>query len=422
MKKKSIIAIALVAIIAVIGVFVYRDAFAKDTPSYRFVSVEKGDIKSTVSATGTLNAVTTVSIGTQVSGQVSKLLVDFNDHVKKGQLLAMIDPTLAQQAVQDAQANLDKAVAQAQQSQRDYARNRELSDSGLVAKSALEQTQSTYQVSAASVKSAQVALQRAKQNLAYTNIYAPIDGVVVERNVQEGQTVASSLSAPQLFLLANDLTQMQILAQVGESDIAQIKVDQPVEFTVQALTGQTFNGVVKQVRLQSTTTDNVVNYTVVVSVDNSAGKLLPGMTARVNFLTKSAENVLKVSNSALRFKPTEEQLAALKKTQPATTTTATSTITDAQRAQWRQRSQASGGQRPSAGTLYYLDAKGNLAVARVRTGITDGTTTEITGKNITEGMKVIAGTQTASTTSTAASPFQSTSSQSQQRGGARGGF
>jgi HlyD family secretion protein len=425
MKKKSIIAVGLVALIALIGVLVYRDAFAKDAPAYRFVTVEKGDIKSTVSATGTLNAVTTVSIGTQVSGQVSKLLVDFNDHVKKGQLLAMIDPTLAQQAVQDAQANLDKAEAQAMQSQRDYARNRELSDSGLVAKSALEQTQSTYQVSNAGVKSARVALDRAKQNLSYTNIYAPIDGVVVERNVQEGQTVASSLSAPQLFLLANDLTQMQILAQVGESDIAQIKVDQPVEFTVQALTGQTFKGVVKQVRLQSSTTDNVVNYTVVVSVDNSAGKLLPGMTARVSFLTKSAEGVLKVSNSALRFKPTDEQLAALKKTATATstaTTTATSTVTDAQRAQWRaQRGQAGGGQRPSAGTLYYLDAKGNLAAARVRTGITDGTTTEITGKNITEGMKVIAGTQTASTTSTSASPFQSTSTQ-QQRGGARGGF
>src|SRR3954464_13618796 len=158
MKKKSIIAMVLVALIALVGVFVYRDAFAKDTPSYRFVTVEKGDLKSTVSATGTLNAVTTISVGTQVSGQISKLLVDFNDHVKKGELMATIDPTLAQQAVQDAQANLDKAEAQAVQSQRDYARNRELADSGLVAKSALEQTQSTFEVSNAGVKSARVAL------------------------------------------------------------------------------------------------------------------------------------------------------------------------------------------------------------------------------------------------------------------------
>jgi len=396
MKKKSIIAIVLVAVIAAIGAFVYRDAFAKDTPSYRFATVEKGDIKSTVSATGTLSAVTTVSVGTQVSGQVAKLFVDFNDQVKKGQLLATIDPTLARQAVQDAQANLDKARAQAAQSQRDFARNRELSDSGLVAKSALEQTQSTYAVSNADVKSAQIALDRAKQNLAYTNIYAPIDGVIVERDVQQGQTVASSLSAPQLFLIANDLAQMQILALVGESDIAQIKEGQAVEFTVQALTGQTFKGTVKQVRLQSTTTDNVVNYTVVVSVDNSAGKLLPGMTARVNFLTKSAEGVLKVSNSALRYKPTADAAGVGGATQKRNRT-------------------------GNFGSLYYLDAKGSLAVARVRTGITDGTTTEITGKNVTEGMKVIAGTQTASATSTAASPFQSTSSQQQQRG-ARGAF
>ena len=419
MKKKSIIAIVLVAVIAAIGAFVYRDAFAKDTPSYRFATVEKGNIKSTVSATGTLSAVTTVSVGTQVSGQVAKLFVDFNDQVKKGQLLATIDPTLAQQAVQDAQANLDKARAQAVQSQRDYARNRELSDSGLVAKSALEQTQSTYQVSNAGVKSAQIALDRAKQNLAYTNIYAPIDGVIVERDVQQGQTVASSLSAPQLFLIANDLSQMQILALVGESDIAQIKEGQAVEFTVQALTGQTFKATVKQVRLQSTTTDNVVNYTVVVSVDNSAGKLLPGMTARVNFLTKSAEGVLKVSNSALRYKPTDAELAKLsgaRVSSPATATT-TTTTTAGRIAGATQRQNRSNG-----GSLYYLDAKGNLAVARVRTGITDGTTTEITGKNITEGMKVIAGTQTANAASTtSASPFQSTSSQQQQRG-PRGAF
>src|ERR1043166_7584799 len=252
-----------------------------------------------LSATGTLNAVTTVSVGTQVSGQVSQLLVDFNDHVKKGELLARIDPSLAQQAVTDAQANVEKAQAQALYASRDFTRNKELTSAGLVAKSAYEQSQSSADVANAEVRSARVALDRARQNLAYTNIYAPIDGVVVERNVQQGQTVAASLSAPQLFLIANDLSQMQILAQVGESDIAQIKEGQPVEFTVQALPGRTFKGTVQQVRLQSTTTDNVVNYTVVIAADNSRGKLLPGMTARVNFLTKAATNVLEVPNAAL---------------------------------------------------------------------------------------------------------------------------
>lgn len=403
MRKKSFITIAVVALVALIGLLVRQVAFAKETPEYRFATVTRGDMKSTVSATGTLNAVTTVSIGTQVSGQVSQLLVDFNDHVKKGELLARIDPTLALQSVSDAQANLEKAQAEAGQAGRDFSRNRELLDSGLVARSAYEQTQSSAAVAQAGVKSARVALDRARQNLAYTNIYAPIDGVVVERNVQQGQTVAASLSAPQLFLIANDLSQMQILAQVGESDIAQIKEGQPVDFTVQALTGQTFHGSVKQVRLQSTTQDNVVNYTVVVAVDNSQGKLLPGMTARGNFLTKSAENVLKVPNAALRFRPAN----AAPKTKPASTSTSSAT---------RQHTR-------SGGTLYVLDAKGMPQAIRVQTGITDGTTTEVRGGELKEGMKVIAGSlsssQTAQTTSSAA-PFQA--GQQQGGGGRRGGF
>ena len=374
-------------------------AFAKEPATYRFATISRGDMKATVSATGTLNAVTTVSVGTQVSGQVSELLVDFNDHVKKGQLLARIDPTLALQAVTDAQANLEKSEAQAVQASRDYARNRELLDAGLVARSAYEQTQSTSEVAQAGVKSARIALDRARQNLAYTNIYAPIDGVVVERNVQQGQTVAASLSAPQLFLIANDLSQMQILAQVGESDVAQIKQGQTAEFTVQALTGRTFNGTVKQVRLQSATQDNVVNYTVVVAVANPRGQLLPGMTARVNFLTKSAENVLKVPNAALRFKPAEAQTA-----QP--------------QAQPQQRSSR------RQGTLYVLDAKGNPQPIKVQTGITDGTTTEVRGDGVKEGMKVIAGAAGAAqqqTASTSATPFQG-GQQGGQRAPRGGGF
>jgi len=410
-KRKSLLAIALLAVIAVVAVIVHRSAFAKETAPYRFATIERGDLQSTVSATGTLDALRTVTVGTQVSGQVAQVFVDFNDRVKKGQLLARIDPTLAQQAVADAQANLDKAQAQAVQASRDYTRNRELTDAGLVARSAFDQSQADTSVANAGVKSARVALQRAQQNLAYTNIYAPIDGVVVARNVDAGQTVAASLSAPELFKIANDLSQMQILAQVSESDIAQIAPEQPVEFTVQALTGKTFKGTVKQVRLQSATQDNVVNYTVVVAVDNSTGKLLPGMTARAKFLTKSAQNVLKVPNSALRFRPSEEQIAQLQNQNRNETTTATR----------RNRTGASRSSGSSFGTLYYLDAKGQLALARVRTGVTDGTTTQIEGRNVKEGMRVIAGTSAQTAQNTAnTSPFQS--NQQQQRGGPRGGF
>lgn len=433
MKRKLIIGAIVVAVLGAIGAFVYRDMFAKPAASFRLVSVERGNLQQSVSATGALGAVTTVSVGTQVSGQVAELLVDYNDVVKKGQLLARIDPTLAQQAVVDAQANLDKVRAQLLQGQRDYNRNRELTAAGLLAKSAFEQSASSLDVARADVKSAQVALDKARQNLAYTNIYAPIDGVVVDRNVQQGQTVAASLSAPQLFLIANDLAHMQILAQVGESDIAQIKEGQPASFSVQALPNQKFKGTVKQVRLQSTTADNVVNYTVVIAVDNAENKLLPGMTARVDLQTQSATNVLKVSNAALRFKPTDEQLAQLgvqKAAAPAETTTATSTATSTMSpAERAARKAAGGGQRSSIATLFYVDQNGKLASANVATGVSDGTSTEIKTRNnstIKEGMKVVAGiaspssTVATATTGSSASPF--TPSGGQQRPGPRGGI
>jgi HlyD family secretion protein len=434
-KRKSLIAILILAIAVVAGLLVYRDAFAKDTPAFRFVAVEKGDLQSKVSATGTLSAVTTVAVGTQVSGQVSELYADFNDHVSKGQLLARIDPTLAQQSVSDAQANVDKARAQLLESSQEFNRNHELLTAGLVAKSAYEQTQSAHSVASADVRSAEVALDRARQNLAYTSIYSPIDGVIIERDVQKGQTVAASLSAPQLFVIANDLTHMQILAQVGENDIAQIQQGQAVSFTVQALPNRTFQGTVQQVRLQSTTTDNVVNYTVVVAVDNAKNELLPGMTARVSFLTKNASGVLKISNAALRFKPTEEQLAELGAAKQASNAqraaSGTQTSTDGLRTASAngQRTAGNGqrrsGQRPAnVAALYYLDTNGKLAAAHVRTGINDGTFTQIEGRNVTAGMKVIAGVVSAQTaqTSTAAgsSPFGSNGQQ--QRGQRPGGF
>ena len=428
MTRKVVFRAGLVLLVVAIGFGVREFAFSSPAPSFRFVTVERGDIQSTVSTTGTLGAVTTVNVGTQVSGQVSALYVDFNDEVKKGQLLARIDPTIAQQAVADAQANLERLRAQTNQAARDQDRNRELAAAGLIPASQLEQGEAALKVAQASEKSTLIALSRAQQSLSYTNIHAPIDGVVVERNVNLGQTVAASLSAPQLFLIANDLTQMRILAQVGESDIDKIEQGQKARFTVQAIPDRTFEGTVQQVRLQSTTVDNVVNYTVVVSVDNTQGKLLPGMTARANFLTKSADNVLKVANSALRYKPSDADLATLKvrrttENDPtsSSTTNASRSGTARQRGNPESRAGSSG-----FGVLYYLDAKGELAEARVKTGITDGAATEISGRNVGEGMKVIAGIVGAAqqaNASTSATPFQSGQPQGgQRRGGGSGGF
>jgi HlyD family secretion protein len=417
LPKTAVVLSSLVAVVVVTALLIHQFAFAQPAPAFRFVTVQRGDLQARVSATGTLHAVTTVSVGTQVSGQVSALLVDFNDHVQKGQLLARIDPTLAQQGVADAQANLEKLQAQANQASRDQTRSRELSSAGLIAPSELEQGGAALQVAEASERSARISLQRAQQNLSYTSIYAPIDGVVIERNVNKGQTVAASLSAPQLFLIANDLTHMQILAQVGESDIDQIEQGQPVKFTVQALPGRTFTGTVQQVRLQSTTVDNVVNYSVVVTLENPDGKLLPGMTARVDFLVRSAVNVLTVANAALRYKPSDEVLTQFGAATPRAVTTPAGAIRAA------RTGGGSGGMRSGSdngvGTLYSLDPDGRLQVARVHTGLSDGASTEVQGQNVTEGMKVIDGLAS-TTTSAPQTPAANPLGGAQQGGGGRG--
>jgi len=399
---------AATAMVALFGgtAWLYKRADGKELPQYRTAAVTRASIKSTVSATGALGAVRTVQVGTQVSGQVAKLYADFNDHVKKGQLLARIDPTLQQQAVEDAQAQVERAQATLTQAQDDYTRNKQLLDAKVITAQEFSTVQSNFSVQQATVKSARIALDRAKQNLAYTSIYAPIDGVIVERDVDVGQTVAASLSAPQLFIIANDLSEMQILASVDESDIGVIKDGQPVQFTVQSYPGQNFTGNVQQVRLQSKTQDNVVNYTVVVSVKNDMQKLLPGMTATVTFETGSADNALSVPNAALRLKPTDAMLAqnsATRRLGDSATRRASGTYTPGQggaggaagggtRNGGQQRA---GGQGASAfATLWTLGADGKtVKPVRVRTGLTDGQRTAITARDstLTEGTQVIIG-------------------------------
>ena len=436
MKKRSmLVAAGAVALLGATGILVYRRADARELPAYRFAAVERGDLKQTVSATGSLSAVTTVQVGTQVSGQISAIHVDFNDKVRKGQLLARIDPTLQQQAVADAQAGVERATSQLTVAKSDYDREKTLFDGKIVTAAEFGTAQSTYEVAKANMKSAQIALDKARQNLAYTSIYAPIDGVIVERNVDVGQTVAASLSAPQLFLIANDLSHMQILAKVDESDIGAIQVGQPVSFTVQAYTTRTFTGTVQQVRLQSSTADNVVNYTVVISVTNADGKLLPGMTATVQFLTGSATDVLTVPNAALRFRATTEMLQAVGMSGAGTgsgATTGASTGVRPRRdssAAGRSAAGAAGAARtarPSIAQLWYLDRNGKLAMSRVRTGLSDGQRTEITVRDssITAGTQIIVGTNSGTPAATpaagaaGASPFQCGTA----RRGGPGGF
>src|SRR5690606_2035699 len=277
MKRNHIIAgVAAIALVLVAAWF-FRRAEASTGSPYRVVQVERRDVESAVTSTGTLSAVTNVAVGTQVSGKVTGLYADFNDRVTQGQLIARIDPTLQQQAVREAESSLSRAQADMERAEREFERNKTLFEQKVITESEYNQIEYNLAVSRASLNSAQVSLERARQNLAYTEIYSPIDGIIVERNVEPGQTVAASRSAPQLFLIANDLAEMEILASVDESDIGRIEDGQTVRFTVQAYPDETFEGTVRQVRLQSATLENVVNYTAVVAVRNETGRLLPGM-------------------------------------------------------------------------------------------------------------------------------------------------
>ena len=396
MSKIKITAAAVgVIILAGTGWF-YKRADGSEAPIYRTATIQRGSVKPTVSATGTLSAVKTIQVGTQVSGQVAAIYVDFNQHVRKGQLLATIDPALENQAVEEAQAQLERAMATMEQAQGDYARGKQLFEWKVVTASEFSAVQSNFSVQKATVKSAQIALERARQNLAYTKIYAPIDGVIVERNVDVGQTVAASFSTPQLFLIANDLSDMQILALVDESDIGAIEPGQPVEFTVQAYPNDTFAGRVQQVRLQSKTQDNVVNYTAVVGVKNTMGKLLPGMTATAQFLTGDAQNVLIVPNSALRIRPTPAMFAQA------------------------QHPILINDQGASSAMLWTLDGRGKLNPVRVHTGLSDETHTEVAGQNLAVGTKIVIGVADpgSATSSDAPSknPFQSPRQSGWRRG------
>ena len=284
---------------------------------YKTAKVERGDIVSTVSATGNLAAVVTVQVGTQVSGTIQKLFVDFNSPVKKGQTIAQIDPALFSAQVQqtrgnylNAQANLQKAKADLADAKRTLERNRQLVKDGIIAQSDFDTAETKYEQAAATVKATEGSIiqtrgaySQAQTNLNYATIKSPVDGIVVSRNVDVGQTVAASFQTPTLFTIAQDLTKMEIDTSVDEADISRISVGQPVSFTVDSYPETRFTGKVVQIRNAPIITQNVVTYIVVIGVDNKELKLKPGMTANVSIETARKENVLKIPSAALSFKP-----------------------------------------------------------------------------------------------------------------------
>ena len=314
MKKYLVITAVIIVIAGIAGYFFY-----KRTPevTYKTSKIERGTIVSTVAATGNLSAVTTVQVGTQVSGTIQKLYVDYNSRVKKGQPIAEIDPSLFNASVEQSQgnylsadANLQKAKVVLADADRTYKRNRQLLADGIISQGDYDVAETALQSARSSVKAAEGnltqtrgSLMQAKTNLRYSVIRSPVDGVVISRAIDVGQTVAASFSTPTLFTIAQDLTKMQIEVSVDEADISRIQLHQKASFTVDSYPEQTFRGNVIQIRSAPVITQNVVTYVVVVNVDNSDMKLMPGMTANVSIEVAKKDDVLKLPPAALRFKP-----------------------------------------------------------------------------------------------------------------------
>jgi HlyD family secretion protein len=324
-----LVVLAIVAAAAGYAFWSKRDA--GQAPTYRFATVERGPLTATVAASGTLNPVTSVQVGTQVSGQVKELFVDFNSPVKAGQLIARIDPETFQYRVRQAEADVEaarSALGRAQVSllnaRRELDRTRELVDRNFVSPAELDTKQAAFDLARADVRNSeavvaqrQASLASARVDLGRTEIRAPVDGVVIKRSVDVGQTVAASLQAPELFIIARDLRDMQVETSIDEADVGRIRAGQRATFTVDAFPGRTFNGEVRQVRKSAQTVQNVVTYTVLVSAANPDGNLMPGMTANVRIVTDTRESVLKVANAALRFRPPGESAAAADNKAPA---------------------------------------------------------------------------------------------------------
>ncbi len=302
MSKTGWVAGATVVVLGIGGAY-YLARAKSDVAKYRATPVDSGTVVATVTATGTLSAVTTVAVGSQVSGIISKLYVDFNSHVKKGQLLAELDPTPFQEALDQQKANLLKARSDERLAEVSLSRQKKLRDLQLIAASDYDTAVAQRDDAAAVVKQTQAALKQAETNLSYTSIKAPIDGVVVDREYNVGQTVAASFQAPLIFSIAQDLTKMQVLTNIDEADVGGIKLAQAASFTVDAYPDQTFRGAVAQIRLSTQTVQNVVTYPVMLDVPNLDGKLMPGMTANVLVPVDVRRNTLRVPNAALRFKP-----------------------------------------------------------------------------------------------------------------------
>lgn len=461
MKKKVILGAAILVILAgaILGYSLIKKGKSEQV-RYRTEKLAKGDIESLVVTSGTINPVDIIEIGSQVSGRIVKLHADYNSQVKVGQIVAELDQDILKTKVEQGEAtyqsrlaSLEQAKATLENARKSNERSQDLFSRDLISLQEKEQAEANYigakvglQNAEANVATARSQLNSSRVDLSYAIIRSPIDGTVITRNVNIGQTVAASMTAPVLFKVASDLTKMQVQCNVDEADIGRLKEGLKARFTVDAFQGETFNGTIRQVRNSPTTTQNVVTYQTIIDAANPDLKLRPGMTATVSIITGEARGVLKIPNSALRFTPAlpkEELDKLLAEARPAVGQRGQagtpgqpgatdqpaggqpqgepqakpqgevprgegrggqrfdmSQLTPEQIQQFQQRMQQRGGQRRSGGTVWAVDEAGKLKPYLVGTGITDNTYTELTRGPLTEGMTIVLGVAGASATTT----------------------
>ena len=384
MRKIFILIPVLVLIILFFFLF-FRGSSKKTEAKYTTAEVQKGDISILVTATGAVQAVTTVQVGSQVSGTISALYADFNDRVKKGQVLAQLDPTFLKAQVAQAQADLERAKASAELSKKEYERTQSLFQQNMVSVSDRDVAQTNYELAQADVKSSQANLDRVKTNLEYATITSPIDGVVISRNVDVGQTVAASLQAPTLFTIAQDLTKMEVDASIDEADIGKIRDGEQVLFTVDAYPDLSFKGTVSQIRLSPQVVQNVVSYDVIIEVPNPNLLLMPGMTANVTILVDERQDVLKVPAGALRFRPSTAGKKSFSQMRGGGQGSQAAQHLDSSSA----RTNSAGSRRPGQSILWILSPQGKPEPIPVQVGISDGSFTQVISDSLKEGQKII---------------------------------
>jgi HlyD family secretion protein len=382
--KITVIAITVIVFVVIVGVWKFHNSASAEEVSYGTAEVKRGDLVITVKATGTVEPEEVVDVGAQVAGRIIAFgkdekgrPIDYGSSVEDGMVLAQIDDALFADEVAIAAAQLQQAKAKLDQAERDWARAQKLGPSEALAESSYDAYKYAYDSAKADVSLAEATLSRSKQNLDYCTIKSPVKGVIIDRRVNIGQTVVASLNAPSLFLIAKDLKRMQVWVSVNETDIGSIHPGQPVTFTVDAFPGEVFQGQVGKVRLNATMTQNVVTYTVEVITDNSAGRLLPYLTANAEFEVGRSDNVLLVPNGVLRWWPRSEQIApkfrkALAESQSSENV--------------QQPSPESGVQ-----GIVWVQQDSYVRPINVQIGKTDGMETEVQGSELKEGLRVIVG-------------------------------